>query len=262
MKHIRAIKTELLAIGISFLILAMSIFYVSHSFHALKNFKQFFEHAKPKEAQAIPSAFFLGSLLGLHEVTFENFPLEPVEALANKMARQLQSGISRPIRVVSVYRKEPTPLAAFNMNPKVCTIVLNKNPMGWAQWNYFFIKVEPADRMNMVELSIAHEIGHCADVEQSLAAGINVKSKSILSGEVYADIFASIYAKEQMGIRAVNALAILGQVRAELSRTQPEHATSKYLHMVAAKINHATEEELDPSEIAKLSFEFGQNFPI
>jgi hypothetical protein len=164
--------------------------------------------------------------------------------------------------VVSVYRKEPTPLAVFSKNPAVCTIVLNKNPMGWAQWNYFFVKVDPSERMNMVELSIAHEIGHCADVDQSLAAGINLKSKSVLSGEVYADIFASIYAKEHMGKRAVNALAVLSEVRAELSRSQPEHATSKYLHLLEAKINIATEEELDPSEMAKLSFEFGQNFPI
>ncbi len=263
MNKIKALKNELLATFLSLLILLLSVYYVSHALPDTSGLRRLANIKVSQQSQPSPSAFFLGSLLGLHEITLENFPLEPVEALANQMALKLQPGITRPIRVVSLYRKEPTPLAAFSKGQSVCTIVLNKNPSGWAQWNYFFSEADPGERMNIVELSIAHEIGHCADIEMARAAGINVKSKSVLSGEVFADIYASIYAKEKMGRRGEVALAVLNEVRAELSGSQPEHATAKYLHLLEARINKATEQDhLDPSEIAKISFELGHSFAI
>jgi hypothetical protein len=58
MRYVEALKIGLLSTARSFLILALSIFYLSHSFDVLGNLTQFLEQEKPKEAQTVPSVFF------------------------------------------------------------------------------------------------------------------------------------------------------------------------------------------------------------
>ncbi len=207
-------------------------------------------------------AFNLGSLFGSNDITFENFPMAPVEELAKQMAANLQPGIKNPIHVVSVFRKELTPLAAVSKTAGMCIIVLNKNPDGWAQWNRFFKEIDDSERMNMVEVSIAHEIGHCADVQTSREAGIDLSKKTALSGEVFADIFASLYAKSEMGERSQTALSTLNHVRSEFSFTESSHATADKLQALSSRIEAFGLQKTAASRLTQFAFELNRSLSI
>jgi hypothetical protein len=207
-------------------------------------------------------AFNLGSLFGSNDINFENFPMAPVEALAKQMAVNLQPGIKNPIHVVSVFRKELTPLAAVSRTAGMCIIVLNKNPDGWAQWNRFFKEIDDSERMNMVEVSIAHEIGHCADAQTSREAGVDLSKKTALSGEVFADIFASLYAKSEMGERSQTALNTLNHVRSEFSFTEASHATADKLQALSSKIDAFSLQKAAASRLTQFAFELNNSLSI
>ena len=207
-------------------------------------------------------AFNLGSLFGSNDINFENFPMAPVEELAKQVAGNLQSGIKNPIHVVSVFRKELTPLAAVSRTAGMCIIVLNKNPDGWAQWNRFFKEIDESERMNMVEVSIAHEIGHCADVQTSKEAGLDLSKKSALSGEVFADIFASLYAKSEMGERSQTALNTLNHVRSEFSFTESSHATGDKLQALSSKIEAFNAQKIAAPRLTQFAFELNSSLAI
>lgn len=199
-------------------------------------------------------AFSFGDLLGFHEITTENFPVEPVAELARRVAKELQPGVLRPIHIVTVSRRERTPVAAVSRNASMCVVILNTNPDGWAVWNRFFGRVPESERMNVVELAIAHEVGHCAERElngtERVAEGFNP-----LEGEVFADIFATLYAQQYMGDRAAIALATLKDLRAEFARSEPTHATGERLKALQPKFEDLQQKQLSPVLMAQTAGE-------
>jgi hypothetical protein len=212
--------------------------------------------AKLNVEETPADALFIGDMVSEQTITTKNFPIEPVEALAREMATILQPGIRKPIEVRVVFRNEATPLVSISKTTSRCNIVLNSNPKGWANWKYFFNETDKSEWMNLAELSIAHEIGHCTDFESSLAAGTDMKKKSVLSGEVFADVYATLYAQELMGSRAKVSLRVLAQVREDLAWLQPDHATGRYLRNLHSKImTVVSEHDVTPAELARLSHE-------
>ncbi len=202
------------------------------------------------------NALFVGDMASEQTITTKNFPIEPVEALAREMAATLQPGIRKPIEVRVAFRNEATPLVSISRTTNSCNIVLNSNPKGWGNWKYFFDEAEKSEWMNLAELSIAHEIGHCADFEAALAEGTDIKKKTVLSGEIFADVYAALYAQELMGPRAKVSLKVLSQVREDLAWLQPDHATGKYLRNLSTKIKTASAgQEIKPADLTRLSHE-------
>jgi len=212
-------------------------------------------HISQSDAQADAAssplqAFSLSSLLGMHSITTENFPVEPVAAMARRVAAELQPGIQRPIHIVSVSRRELTPVAAVARNRSMCVIVLNTNPDGWAVWERFFDRVAESERMNVAEVAIAHEIGHCAERE---AKGQDVANAAFdpLEGEVFADIFATLYAQQFMGERARIALDTLQDLRDEYARREPTHATGERLKALQTQFQQLQGQPLTPVTMAQ-----------
>jgi hypothetical protein len=199
-------------------------------------------------------AFSFASLLGMYGVTTQNFPVEPVAELAKHVAKQLQSGIQRPIHVVTVNRRELTPLAAVSRNRSMCIVILNTNPDGWAIWDRFFNRVPESERMNVVELALAHEIGHCAERD---AMGDNMASGSfdVLEGEVYADIYATLYAQHFMGERSTVALNALRDLREQYGRNEPTHATGDRLKALQPQFESLQHQALSPVTLAQTAIQ-------
>lgn len=208
-------------------------------------------HSHTAVNAAAVDAFSLGAFFGLHAVTTDNFPVEPVAQLARQIAVTLQPGVHRPIHVVSVNRRELTPLAAVSRNPSMCVVVLNTNPAGWAVWNRFFSRIDESERMNVVELAIAHEIGHCAEREISGVDQVSAGVSDPLEGEVFADIFATLYAQQYMGRRGQVALSTLRDLRDEFGRSEPTHATGERLRALQPQFEALQEQHLTPLTMAQ-----------
>jgi hypothetical protein len=194
-------------------------------------------------------AFSLGKLFSGPSITLENFPLQPVEAMARQIAKDLQPAVKRPIHVVTVNRKERTPLAAVSRHATMCIVVLNSNPDGWAVWERFFDRVPDSERMNVVELSIAHEIGHCVDRENSTTQASG--RQEIWEGELFADIFATLYANQYMGERGEQALSALKAIREEYASAEPTHATGESLKALEPRFNEIRLQQLSAQTLVQ-----------
>lgn len=163
-------------------------------------------------------------------VTFENFPLQPVQAKAEQVAARIQPYIQDPIYVVQVSRKELSPLLAVTSAQGMCIVVLNTNPDGWAVWTRFIRDLSESQRMDMVEVAIAHEIGHCMEMQNARVGDADATPDSIsaLSGktELYADLFAGAYARLHMGEKSVLPVERLISLRQSFAGSEPSHDTS------------------------------------
>ncbi|MCE2681059.1 MAG: neutral zinc metallopeptidase [Burkholderiales bacterium] len=170
-------------------------------------------------------------------ITFESFPVEPVMARAQQVVQNLQGQVSNPIFVVHVHRKEITPTAAVTSAAGMCIVVLNKNPEGWAVWDRFFESQTAEQRMNMVELAVAHEIGHCVQHQDLQSQGLfgsenELEVQSVpatIDSELFADVYAGVYAQRHMGEPGVSALKTLMDVRQRFSWLEPTHDTASPL---------------------------------
>jgi hypothetical protein len=181
--------------------------------------------------------FSFASLLETRAITFENFPVAPVMERAQRVADELRSQVSNPIFVVHVHRKEITPTAAVTSAPGMCIVVLNKNPEGWAVWDRFFGVLPVEQRMNLVEIAVAHEIGHCVhhqdlQAQSLLAQTVDGQTAGIsesYDSELFADVYAGVYAQRHMGTRAAPALEALLKVRQRFAWLEPSHNTASPL---------------------------------
>lgn len=218
----------------------------SHSLHSHAGHIDSLRAAQEEQTQA----FSFGELFGIHAITLENFPVEPVAALARKVAEELQPAIQRPIHVVSVNRRERTPVAAVSRNATMCVIVLNTNPDGWAVWNRFFGRIDASERMNVVEMAIAHEIGHCAEREMNGASHVT-DAFNPLEGEVFADIFATLYSQQYMAGRAEVAVNTLRALRDEFASAEPTHATGERLKALQPQFESLQSLRLSPVLMAQ-----------
>ena len=89
-----------------------------------------------------------------------------------------------------------------------------------------------------------------------MAAGVDLKKKSVLSGELFADVYATLYAREWMGPRAANALRVFVQVREDLAREQPGHATARQLRDLQSKLlKTSVRQAMNPEELSRLTYE-------
>ncbi len=185
-------------------------------------------------------AFSWAALFERRTVNFENFPLRPVQAKAEQVATRLQAHIEDPIHVVQVNRKELSPLLAVTSAKGMCIVVLNTNPDGWAVWTRFIRDLPDAQRMDMVEVAVAHEIGHCMEVQNARTGEAQGTADSIsaLSGktELYADLFAGAYARLYMGDKASVPIERLISMRRSFADAEPSHDTAGMLTRIWAKL--------------------------
>ncbi|MCE2680720.1 MAG: hypothetical protein LW629_09800 [Burkholderiales bacterium] len=92
--------------------------------------------------------------------------LESVTAMAEKVAKQQQAGVKKPIYVVNVFRTEKTPIAAVSDMENMCILVINKNPAGWAAWDESFKALDDKQRMAFVHNALTQETQACAKPSQ------------------------------------------------------------------------------------------------
>jgi len=205
--------------------------------------------APPSSADQPPThGFSFASLFETRSITFDNFPLAPAIERAERVAKELQSEVSNPIFVVHVHRKEITPTAAVTTAPGMCIVVLNQNPEGWAVWDRFFENIPDEHRLNMVELAVAHEIGHCVQKQDLQANSLLPETVAAqadapitrVDSELFADVYAGVYAQRYMGERSPFALQALLKVRQRFAWLEPTHNTAKSLQSLMPRFSESS----------------------
>ena len=127
--------------------------------------------------------------------------------------KNLQEYIESTIYIVEVFRKEKSPILAVTSEKDMCIVVLNTNEEAWALWEIFMVGLSTEEKINMVELGIAHEIGHCKEYEM---LSKNSDNKMISLSEKFADEYAIAYSLMYMGDSSSVVIQKLLQVRKDL----------------------------------------------
>lgn len=129
------------------------------------------------------------------------------------VVKNLQEYIENTIYIVEVFRKEKSPILAVTSAEGMCIVILNTNEESWGLWEIFIAGLSTEEKVNMFELVIAHEIGHCKEYEM---LSKNSDNKMLPLSEKFADAYAIAYSLMYMGDSSSVVIQKLLQVRKDL----------------------------------------------
>lgn len=156
-----------------------------------------------------------------------------VQRIANEVSENLQEHIKDKIYVVSVNRKEMSPVLAVTSEKGMCIVVLNTAEKPWNVWRVFTSGLSIQERDNMVALAIAHELGHCKEKE------IDVMAEFQMSSEEFTDSYGIAYLMLYSGDSSYKVIHKLLKVRdTQSSLFVRSHNTYKKIKEVYSKLKN------------------------